>query len=88
MARATSPSRYNDFTAKGKVSILFLPCSLLSSHEDSKDRQDLNLRDLRKNKMPARRVEPSHPIWAKFQNAALKGGNCSNSLVKTFTPFS
>ena len=30
------------------------------------------LRDLRKNKMPARRAEPSHPIWAKFQNAARK----------------
>ena len=30
------------------------------------------IRDLRKNKMPARRVEPSHPIWAKFQNAARK----------------
>ncbi len=30
------------------------------------------VRDLRKNKMPARRAEPSHPIWAKFQNAARK----------------
>jgi three-Cys-motif partner protein len=30
------------------------------------------LRDLRKNKMPARRAEPSHPIWAKFQNVARK----------------
>jgi stress response protein SCP2 len=29
-------------------------------------------RDLRKNKMPARRAEPSHPIWAKFQNVARK----------------
>ncbi|WP_261779485.1 DUF4914 family protein [Microcystis aeruginosa] len=47
-----------------------------------------HIRDLRKNKMPARRAEPSHPIWAKFQNAALKGGNCSSSLAKTFTPFS
>ena len=38
--------------------------------------------------MPARRAEPSHPIWAKFQNAALKGCNYSSSLAKTFTPFS
>jgi hypothetical protein len=30
------------------------------------------VRDLRKNKMPARRAEPSHPIWAKFQNVARK----------------